>query len=278
MAASRADPFLETSKGRGTRPGRASPSPLSTATGPPAVGARHAWFAPNSREGVHGGRGICTTDSILFYSRLGPHGYQPSAGQDTMLERDGMLPRQLPGTESREQSVLCARDVFYGQIPFPSCIDHCRGVLGSRIPSAAAHPPSLIFSLARSRNGESGMRISTSAGPVCHSRISPRPRLSAQRPLPASAQNAWINMAPSSRRFSASSYSSYKVGFSPALPSFDLPFDLPYPVPPIHTYYPSYSRQQCLHGTRRNVSLRPETRPSFPHRCYQTSRRYHHHG
>lgn len=174
LAASRAEPFLEGSKGPRTPPSRASPSPLSTATGPAQCAPR--MFAPNSREGVHGGRGIYT---LVFYSRLGPHGYQPSAGEDTMLERDGMLPRELPGTESIEQCLLSAPHVFYAQIPFPSSID--QGVHSDLSPRLAllCLPAYGNFS----RNSESGMRISTSAGPVCHSRISPRPRLSAQRPL-----------------------------------------------------------------------------------------------
>lgn len=237
---------------------------------------------------MHGRKGICRTVSGGSYSRLGPHGYQPSAGQGTMLERDGMLPRQLPGTErmftiqSTEhcRMACCVLASFLRSysipiVQFQGHPDRWPLACTLAFPPRLFLLPCLIFLFPRSRNSESVLPISTSAGPVCHSRISPRPRLSAQRPPFKTLGSIW---PPFTRRFPPLPTSHIRSAFRRPFPSFDFPFDLPYPVPRSLTYYPLLSRQQCLHGTRRNVSLRPETRSPFPPRCYQASRHYPHHG
>lgn len=151
---------------------------------------------------------------------------------------------------NRDRVFFLLLTVFYVEIPFPSSIDHgC-----PRLALTLAH--SVLFPSAAPSATLLNFLFSPDLETVSQSCPSPHQRV--QCAIPGSAlvlgsQRSALSLKtlgsiwpPPSKALSSSSYFSYKVGFSPALPSFDLPFDLPYPVPPAHTFYPSQSRPTVL--------------------------------
>ena len=172
--------------------------------------------------------------------------------------------------------------VFYVEIPFPSSIDHgC-----PRLALTLAH--SVLFPSAAPSATLLNFLFSPDLETVGQSCPSPHQRV--QCAIPGSALSSALSAAPFlskrldqygpllPRRFPPLPTSHIKSAFHrPFLLSISLSTCL---IPSLLlTHSTPLSRDlQCLHGTRRNVSLRPETRPPLPTRFFQISRRSPHHG